>query len=147
MACILLRRQLLQTATRRLHRHISLATTCRQASHLERSANHGVKNVFDTHVVEDLQGMTASEILSESGSRKESKMRHFTGECRLVCVVMHNDEILAERSEFWVSKHVFSSLFISAHFSSPQHPAAHGVLRMILEMNGEEILRADPVRV
>jgi len=30
-------------------------------------------------------------------------------------------------------------------YSSPQHPAAHGVLRMILEMNGEEILRADPV--
>lgn len=26
----------------------------------------------------------------------------------------------------------------------PQHPAAHGVLRLILEMNGETILRADP---
>ncbi|KAJ1960620.1 ndufs2, NADH ubiquinone oxidoreductase 49 kd subunit, partial [Dimargaris xerosporica] len=26
----------------------------------------------------------------------------------------------------------------------PQHPAAHGVLRMILELEGEKILRADP---
>ncbi len=26
----------------------------------------------------------------------------------------------------------------------PQHPAAHGVLRLILEMDGETIMRADP---
>jgi NADH:ubiquinone oxidoreductase subunit D len=26
----------------------------------------------------------------------------------------------------------------------PQHPAAHGVLRLILEMNGEIVERADP---
>lgn len=26
----------------------------------------------------------------------------------------------------------------------PQHPAAHGVLRLILELNGEEVIRADP---
>lgn len=33
------------------------------------------------------------------------------------------------------------------HFTvnfGPQHPAAHGVLRMILELNGEEVLRVDP---
>ncbi len=29
-------------------------------------------------------------------------------------------------------------------WNRPQHPAAHGVLRMILELNGEEVLRADP---
>src|SRR6056300_2036005 len=26
----------------------------------------------------------------------------------------------------------------------PQHPAAHGVLRLVLEMNGEVVHRADP---
>src|ERR1700733_11429207 len=26
----------------------------------------------------------------------------------------------------------------------PQHPAAHGVLRLILELNGEIVIRADP---
>jgi len=34
-----------------------------------------------------------------------------------------------------------------AHFSinfGPQHPAAHGVLRLILELDGELVLRADP---
>jgi len=26
----------------------------------------------------------------------------------------------------------------------PQHPAAHGVLRLVLELKGEFVLRADP---
>lgn len=26
----------------------------------------------------------------------------------------------------------------------PQHPAAHGVLRLVLELDGEIIIRADP---
>ena len=26
----------------------------------------------------------------------------------------------------------------------PQHPAAHGVLRLVLEMDGEVVMRADP---
>jgi len=26
----------------------------------------------------------------------------------------------------------------------PQHPSAHGVLRLILELSGEQVIRADP---
>ncbi|KAJ7644428.1 Ndufs2, NADH:ubiquinone oxidoreductase 49 kd subunit [Roridomyces roridus] len=62
-----------------------------------------------TVVVEDYRGMTAHDILKETGqARTDNKLRHFT-----------------------------------VNFG-PQHPAAHGVLRMILELNGEEILRTDP---
>ncbi|KAE9395202.1 hypothetical protein BT96DRAFT_997887 [Gymnopus androsaceus JB14] len=39
-----------------------------------------VKNVFEYHTVEDLQGMYGSEILAETGSRADAKMRHFAGE-------------------------------------------------------------------
>lgn len=49
-------------------------------------------------------------------------------------------------SELWVW--IFFNDCYSAilkFYSSPQHPAAHGVLRLILELNGEEVLRADPV--
>ncbi|KAI8981216.1 NADH-ubiquinone oxidoreductase [Trametes punicea] len=68
----------------------------------------GAKSVFDLHTVEDLHGMPASEILAETGTRRDAQLRHFT-----------------------------------VNFG-PQHPAAHGVLRLILELNGEEVLRADP---
>ena len=37
------------------------------------------RNVLDTHTVEDLHGMTASDILLETGTRKDAQMRHFTG--------------------------------------------------------------------
>jgi hypothetical protein len=40
----------------------------------------GGKNVFNRHIAEELQGVTASEILAESGTRKDAQMRHFTGE-------------------------------------------------------------------
>ncbi|KAL0952189.1 hypothetical protein HGRIS_008800 [Hohenbuehelia grisea] len=94
----------------------SIATTssllqAEPAPGADTAKTQGAKNVFEYHTVEDLHGMSAAEILAETGTRAEAKMRHFT-----------------------------------VNFG-PQHPAAHGVLRMILELNGEEILRADPVRV
>ncbi|KNZ72940.1 NADH-ubiquinone oxidoreductase 49 kDa subunit, mitochondrial [Termitomyces sp. J132] len=88
-----------------LRRNLSGSSVLAQA---QPTTEPATKNVFDYHVVEDLHGIPAEEILADQTGRRESKMRHFT-----------------------------------VNFG-PQHPAAHGVLRMILELNGEEILRADP---
>lgn len=62
---------------------------------------------FSATTVEDLQGVAAATLLAETGTKRDSQLRHFT-----------------------------------VNFG-PQHPAAHGVLRLILELNGEEILRVD----
>lgn len=42
---------------------------------------HTVKTVFDVHTVEDLQGISAQEVLRETGGpgRAAASMRHFTG--------------------------------------------------------------------
>lgn len=49
-------------------------------------------------------------------------------------------------SQLWVSvARARNPILHTDGIVSPQHPAAHGVLRLILELNGEEILRADPV--
>ena len=44
------------------------------------STTPGGKNAFNRHIAEELQGVSASEILAESGTRKDAQMRHFTGE-------------------------------------------------------------------
>lgn len=123
MASTLLRRQLaraprLSTASSpsssllASRRHLSSTPAALQAEPVVDSKaapqTAGVKNLLNTHTVEDLQGLHASDILAETGTRKDAQMRHFT-----------------------------------VNFG-PQHPAAHGVLRLILELNGEEVLRADP---
>ena len=72
MASTLLRRQ--------------LTSTPRSLTYIRRDLSYArplFKNALDRHghTVEDLQGMSASEILAETGqSRADTKMRHFTGE-------------------------------------------------------------------
>ncbi|KAI9454899.1 NADH-ubiquinone oxidoreductase [Lactarius psammicola] len=110
MASALLRRQLARNIGLSHHRFISrssLALAQSASPEGPTTATHGGKSTYAKHIAEDLQGISASEILAESGTRKDAQMRHFTSEILL-------------------------------------HPAAHGVLRLILELNGEEILRSDP---
>jgi NADH dehydrogenase (ubiquinone) Fe-S protein 2 len=46
------------------------------------------KNPLDTHTVEDLHGMSAAEILAETGTRADTKLRHFTGAFSCVFVLL-----------------------------------------------------------
>lgn len=87
MATTLLRRQL-AGASKRLtastsssswsaRRPLSGSAALLQAEHAPRTSG---RDVFDTHVVEDLHGVPATEILVETGTRRDAQMRHFTGE-------------------------------------------------------------------
>ncbi len=42
------------------------------------------------------------------------------------------------------SKNYFKESKVLTLNFGPQHPAAHGVLRLVLELDGETVLRADP---
>ncbi|KAJ7773010.1 Ndufs2, NADH:ubiquinone oxidoreductase 49 kd subunit [Mycena metata] len=105
----------LRSLARRHVRRAALSTPQIRRAHAAPGSYHvvgrdaAVPNDPEPQVVDDYRGMTAHEILGETGvARTDNKLRHFT-----------------------------------VNFG-PQHPAAHGVLRMILELNGEEILRTDP---
>lgn len=53
------------------------------AQHIEEPSlgarSTGAKNVFETHTVEDLKGIPHTDILAETGTRRDAEMRHFTG--------------------------------------------------------------------
>ena len=169
MASALLRRQLAhRIALPRRCLFFSTSSVLAQAAPESQSssttttppAGAGGKNVFNRHIAEELQGVSASEILAESGTRKDAQMRHFTGEGYVVVffgltggesgLMIVSPPLPPTPVNFGCAGFgkVLSRAFtlIVILYSSPQHPAAHGVLRLILELNGEEILRADPVR-
>ena len=88
MASTLLRRQLARTPNRIATaptRHIlprrTLSSTAAllQAEHVNNTQASGPKSGLELYTVEDLHGMHASEILAETGTRKDAQMRHFTG--------------------------------------------------------------------
>jgi NADH dehydrogenase (ubiquinone) Fe-S protein 2 len=82
MASGLLRRQLarnISVINRRLLSSTSSALA-QVAPQGPTTATGDSKNEFKKHIAEDLQGIPASEILAESGTRKDAQMRHFTGE-------------------------------------------------------------------
>jgi NADH dehydrogenase (ubiquinone) Fe-S protein 2 len=85
MASTLLRRQL-ALPTRSLLRSFSSSVASRQPEVVQPGTN-GAKNVFQTHTVEDLHGMSAAEILTETGTRADAKFRHFTGEWTSQCCI------------------------------------------------------------
>lgn len=52
-------------------------------------------------------------------------------------------DITNSQNQSWFYQNSQDSKTITVNFG-PQHPAAHGVLRLILEMDGEVVTRADP---
>ncbi|KAG1747722.1 hypothetical protein EDB19DRAFT_1686490 [Suillus lakei] len=65
MASTLLRRQLALPKRSLLHSFSSSVARRQQEVH-------------ETHTVEDLHGMSAADILKETGTRADAKLRHFT---------------------------------------------------------------------
>lgn len=78
MATTLLRRQLrLAQPLRCFSVHHPRAQV---TEHSNRAASLPGGSAFDRpHTVEDLHGMPAVDVLSETGTRKDTSMRHFTG--------------------------------------------------------------------
>ena len=82
MASALLRRQLARNTGLSNRRFLSRSSPAlaQSVSQDPTTATHGGKSAYAKHIAEDLQGISASEILAESGTRKDAQMRHFTGE-------------------------------------------------------------------
>ncbi|KAG1724867.1 CHAT domain-containing protein [Suillus lakei] len=76
MASTLLRRQLALPKRSLLH-SLSSSVARRQPEAVQPGTN-GTNNLYETHTVEDLHGMSAADILKETRTRADAKLQHFT---------------------------------------------------------------------
>ena len=68
-------------------RTLSTSAVLRQAEPVEEGSGidssfaqtRGAKRLVEHHTVEDLANLSAADVLAETGTKRESQMRHFTG--------------------------------------------------------------------
>lgn len=79
MASALLRRQLARNVSLSHRRFLSRSSPALAQSPSQDPIT-ATPGAYSKHIAENLQGVSASDILAESGTRKDAQMRHFTGE-------------------------------------------------------------------
>jgi hypothetical protein len=79
MASVLLRRRLAHNISFAQRRLLSSTSSVLAQAAPQANTRSG-QDAFNRHIAEGLQGVSASEILAETGTRKDAQMRHFTSE-------------------------------------------------------------------
>merc|ERR1712127_84683 len=113
--------------------------------------NKAAKNLLQGNISQKFQPLTATATISKPQQRSYSA---YYGEPSEYKEVQENVLLVNEENSKWktipgnlrsaekqVSSHLGQNVILNF---GPQHPAAHGVLRLILELDGELVRRSDP---
>ena len=91
-----------------------------------------------TTITEDVQRAAARESWDDPRSANKASLNESSDENMIDPTIRHFTVNFVS-----LPRHICDFVLISL-IKGPQHPAAHGVLRLILELDGEEVVRADP---